>query len=148
MTQDGQTLLADNPDSNTLSILDTSSLEKLAEIPVGIDPRGVTLTFDDTLAFVANQGSNSLSVVNLADQTTQATVPVGDRPVNVALSPEGRFLAVAYLGEEPPGEQEWKARGDAFTRELSERKKNGMIDAFLAERRKETRVETNARALQ
>jgi YVTN family beta-propeller protein len=100
LTQDGQTLLAVNPDSNTVSLIATSSLEKLAEIPVGVDPRSVTIAPDDATAFVANQGSDDLSVIDITTRSIQATLRVGDRPVSVALSPDGRFLAVAEFGED------------------------------------------------
>lgn len=59
-----------------------------------------------------------------------------------------RFLAVAYLEGQPPGEKEWEARRDSFTRELAERKKTAMIEAFLSERKKTAKVEINPRALQ
>lgn len=70
-------------------------------------------------------------------------------PVSPKVFPAGnRFLAVAYLEGQSPGEKEWEARRDAFTRELAERKKTGMIEAFLGERRKTAKVEINPRALQ
>lgn len=100
LTQDGQTLLAVNPDSNTLTIADTSSAVKVAEIPVGVDPRSVALTSDDRTAFVANQGSDSLSVIDVPARSIRSTVPLGDRPVRIALSPDERFLAVAEFGED------------------------------------------------
>ena len=100
LTQDGQTLLSVNPDSNTLTVIATSSLEKLTEIPVGIDPRSVALSPDDATAFIANQGSDNLSVVNLATRSIHTTISVGDRPVSVVLSPDGHFLAVAEFGQD------------------------------------------------
>ncbi|GAB4368691.1 MAG: peptidyl-prolyl cis-trans isomerase [Deltaproteobacteria bacterium] len=70
-------------------------------------------------------------------------------PVSPKVLPAGkRFLAIAFLDEQPPGEAEWKARRESFTRELAERKKAEVIAAFLAERRKTARVEINPRALQ
>jgi len=59
-----------------------------------------------------------------------------------------RFLAVAYIEGQPPPEKEWEDRRDVFTRELAERKKTGMIEAFLTERKKTAQVEINSRALQ
>lgn len=70
-------------------------------------------------------------------------------PVSPKVFPAGkRFLAVAYLDETPPDEQEWELRRESFTRELAEQKKAGMIEAFLGERKKTAKLEINPRALQ
>lgn len=70
-------------------------------------------------------------------------------PVFPKVLPGGkRFLAVAYLEGQPPDEKEWETRRDSLTRELAERKKTDMIEAFLGERRKTAGVEINPRALQ
>ena len=100
MTADGLGLIVANPDSNTITIVDTTIHAVVAEIGVGIDPRSVALAPDGTTAYVANQGSDNVSVVDLAAKSVVAEIPVGDRPVGVALSPDGRFLAVSELGDD------------------------------------------------
>jgi YVTN family beta-propeller protein len=100
LTPGGAILLAVNPDSNSLTLVDTASRQVLVEIPVGVDPRSVAVTPDGGRAFVANQGSDSLTVVDLAGRAVVATLPVGSRPVGVAVSPEGRFVAVAERGSD------------------------------------------------
>ncbi|MBI5419263.1 MAG: SurA N-terminal domain-containing protein [Deltaproteobacteria bacterium] len=59
----------------------------------------------------------------------------------------GRFLAVAFVDEQLPGEKEWTARREAFIQGLAEQKKNRMIEAFIADRRKAAKVEINPEAL-
>lgn len=54
----GDTLVVVNPDSNSISLVDTASLTKTLEIPVGIDPRSVALNGD--FVYVANQGSDTM----------------------------------------------------------------------------------------
>jgi YVTN family beta-propeller protein len=98
LTDDGATLLVVNPDSNTLSLVDTGSYAILAELPVGIDPRTVTVDSAGGRAYVANRGSDSVSVVDLAAQTVIAAVPVGRRPYGVVVSPDGGWLYVAEQG--------------------------------------------------
>ena len=93
-------LLVANPDSGTLSIIDRPRLALLAEVPVGMDPRGVAVGPDGDLAYVVNQGSDTISVVDLAARQAIAEKTVGDRPVSVVLAPNGRFLAVAELGND------------------------------------------------
>jgi len=98
LTTDGATLLVVNPDSNSLTLVDTASHSVLAEVLVGVDPRSVAASPDGSRAYVANQGDDSLSVVAIAARAVIADVAVGDRPVGVAISPDGRFVAVAELG--------------------------------------------------
>jgi YVTN family beta-propeller protein len=99
ITSNGATLLVVNPDSNSLTLVDTAGGSAVAEVAVGVDPRAVAVSPDDAQAYVANQGSDSLSVIDL---TSHAVTPiaVGDRPVGVAVSPDGRFVAVAELGDD------------------------------------------------
>jgi YVTN family beta-propeller protein len=99
ITSDGAMLLVVDPDSNSLTVVDTAGASAVAEITVGVDPRAVAVSPDNATAYVANQGSDSLSIVDL---TTHAVtqVAVGDRPVGVAVSPDGRFVAMAELGDD------------------------------------------------
>jgi len=100
ITPDGATLLVVNPDSNSLTLVDTPSRAVITELAVGVDPRSVAVAPDGAWAAVANQGSNSLSLVDLASRRVSATLAVGYRPVGVAASPDGRWLAVAELGDD------------------------------------------------
>jgi len=98
ITPDGGLLLVVNPDSNSLSLVDTLSLTPLAEITVGMDPRSVEIALDGNTAYVANQGSDSLTLVDLITQEAIDEVSVGDRPVGVVLSPDGKLLAISESG--------------------------------------------------
>jgi YVTN family beta-propeller protein len=98
ITADGRLVLAVNPDSNTLSLVDAFSRTLLAEIPVGVDPRTVAVDDAGTRAYVVNRGSGSVSVVDLAARATVATIPVGPEPWGVVTSPDGRDVYVAVTG--------------------------------------------------
>jgi len=100
LTTDGGILVVVNPDSNSISILDTESLVVEAEIVVGVDPKTVAVDGQDQRAYVACQGSDCVSVIDLATHQVVDTWSVGDRPVGVALSPDGQLLAVSELGDD------------------------------------------------
>ncbi|MBN1202778.1 MAG: beta-propeller fold lactonase family protein [Anaerolineae bacterium] len=101
ITADGQWVIAVNPDSNSVTMLDTTT-HAVTEIPVGIDPRAVTVETHPAAsrAYIANQGSDSVSVLDLTTRTITNEIAVGDRPVGVVLSPDGTQLYVAELGDD------------------------------------------------
>ena len=100
ITSDGATLLVVNPDSNSLTLVDTAGGSVIVELAVGVDPRAVAVSPDDTRAYVANQGSDTVSVVDLPARSVISNEAVGGRPVGVAVSPDGCFVAVAELGDD------------------------------------------------
>ena len=95
VTTDGQFVLAVNPDSNSLSILSTATQKRIAEIPVGLDPRTVSVNDAGTRACVTNRGSDDLSIIDLTARTEIARVPVGHMPWGVVLDSLGKFAFVA-----------------------------------------------------
>ena len=99
ITPDGAALLVVNPDSNTLSVVDTSTHLVIEEVGVGIDPRAVALSPAGETAYVVSQGSGALTVIDLATLGVQ-TLPMADRPVGVAVSPGGGLIAVSELGDD------------------------------------------------
>lgn len=100
MTPDGLTLVVVNPDSNTVSLVDTTRRVVRAELSVGVNPVSVAVAADGSLACVANQGSDSLSILDLRSAVVVATLSVGDRPAGVVLSPDGAWIAVAESGDD------------------------------------------------
>jgi YVTN family beta-propeller protein len=100
LTADGATLLAVNPDSNSLSVVDTAAHALLAEIPVGLDPCTVAVDDAGRWAYVANRGSADVSVIDLQTCETVAHIAVGYRPYGLVVSPDGVRLYVAIQGED------------------------------------------------
>jgi hypothetical protein len=62
-----------------------------------------------------------------------------------SLDASGRFLALAFQEEQLAGEKEWAAKRDVFLRGAAEQKKNQLIEAFLALRRSQAKVEIHPR---
>jgi YVTN family beta-propeller protein len=69
--------------------------KKLAEIPVGLEPRCVAVHPNDGEAYVTNGISGTVSVVSLTTFRVVATIPVGTEPRGCALTPDGLLLYVA-----------------------------------------------------
>jgi len=95
-----------NADSDTISVLDTSTnhvvrtidLRSLPGIPFGAGPNGLAISKDGRTLYVANAFDNDIEVVRLArkgnpDQI-QGLIPTGWIPSGVVLSPEDQQLAV------------------------------------------------------
>jgi len=98
LTPDGSTLLVVNPDSNSLSLVDTATRSLLAEIPVGLEPRTVAVDDAGNRAYVANRGSDSFSVIDLASTQVITQVRTGRQPYGLLVSPNGGCLYVAEQG--------------------------------------------------
>ena len=60
---------------------------------------------------------------------------------------DGDFLAVAFSGEQLPSDAEWAKKKDVFLKNVSEQKRNMMLEAFLSDRIKSVKVEINPEAL-
>jgi len=98
ITADGATIIAVNPDSNSISLIDAAGQLFLAEIPVGVDPRTVSVNDGGTIAYVANRGSDDVSVIDLAGRRLLTQIPVGAQPYGVLAGRDGKLLFVAEQG--------------------------------------------------
>jgi YVTN family beta-propeller protein len=115
VTPDGATLLVVNPDSNSLTLLDTGTLRATAEIEVGLDPRTVSVDAWGRLAATANRKSGTISVIDLQVRKRVGEMAVGALPWGVVLSRDG---ARAYVACE---EDDWIAVVDLREMELLDR---------------------------
>jgi len=94
LTPDGRLVVAVNPDSDSVSIVHAGSLQLLAEVTVGDDPRTLAVTPSGAHAVVANYAGASISAVDLSSFKEVARWPVGPMPYGVVT--DGIF---AYLTE-------------------------------------------------
>jgi YVTN family beta-propeller protein len=96
----GSILLTVNPDSNSITLIDTITQQVIEEITVGLDPRSLAVDSSRELVYVANRGSNSISVLDLVSHEQVAEVPVGHHPYGVVLSPGGDWLYITEQGSD------------------------------------------------
>ncbi len=76
-----------NPDNDTVSVFDTVTRAKLAEITVGSSPRTLAVAADGSV-WVANKGSASISVISASTLTVSRTLPLarGSQPHGMAMA--------------------------------------------------------------
>ena len=74
------TVLILSKDDGTLAIVDASTLQVVARVPVGVNPHEVTASQDGSRAYVSNYGNGSqdtITVVDVPNHTRLATVDLG-----------------------------------------------------------------------
>lgn len=84
-----------NYNSNTVSVIDTTTNKVTATLPVGLCPWGVAVSPDGTRVYVTNWNSNTVSVIDTTTNTVIATVDVGNNPMGIAVTPDGSKVYVA-----------------------------------------------------
>ena len=98
VSPDGRLVVAVNPDSNSITLVNAITLAVVAEIPVGDDPRTLSLTPDSKMALVANHGSATLSTVDLGHAVEFTQYPVGSMPYGVVTNGIQAFVTEFGLG--------------------------------------------------
>ncbi|MEE2656589.1 MAG: beta-propeller fold lactonase family protein, partial [Chloroflexota bacterium] len=98
VSPDGRLVVAVNPDSDSITLVDAITLAVLAEIPVGDNPRTLSITPDSKMVLVANHGSATLSKVDLSQALEVKQYPVGSMPYGVVTDGIRAFVAEFGLG--------------------------------------------------
>ncbi|MBK9034187.1 MAG: YncE family protein [Myxococcales bacterium] len=102
ITEDDTRVLMVNPEAGTVSIFDTATNARIAEVPTGREPSAVVIHPDGKTAFVANRGDATvvkISNVDGAAPSVSGPLAVGSEPTGLALSPTGATLYVAEWAE-------------------------------------------------
>jgi YVTN family beta-propeller protein len=100
VSPDGRRLLAANADNGTVSVIDTSTLRKLHEIPVGEQPEGVTWIGPGPLAAVTVYRQDQVVFVDADKGEVVGRLNVPDEPYGIVATRDGRR---AYVTHEYPG---------------------------------------------
>jgi len=101
LTSDETRVVVVNREANSLSVIRVKNANgndvarKLAEIPVGLEPRCVAVHPTDRAAYVTNAISGTVSVVNLRQSRVVKEIRVGTEPRGCALTGDGSLLYVA-----------------------------------------------------
>jgi YVTN family beta-propeller protein len=94
LTPDKRTILATDNGSNTVSVIDTSSMLERSRIQVGQRPVSIIMDSAGRRAYVFNSRSNSISVIDVANSAVAATISTDSSPVRGQFSPAGDKLYV------------------------------------------------------
>jgi len=88
-------------------------------------------------------------VLSAAGDIRRDLLPLSPKsPVSSKVFPAGeKFLAVAFVSEQPEDPKEWEAGKDSFSRGLLEQKREGVLEAFVADRMNQSKVEINPEVL-
>jgi YVTN family beta-propeller protein len=87
-------------DRGSVIVLDATSGQTLAELPVGEEPEGVAVSPDGKQVYVALEGDNKVAVIDADAKSVIKRIDVGKRPRSIAFSPDG---AKAYVTNEVGG---------------------------------------------
>ena len=98
ITPDGTTIFVVNPDSGSVSAIDTASETKLDELVVGRDPRILTIGPDGQRLYVTSRASATLTILATQPFSIRTKLRVGPEPYGVVADPNGRLVYVAASG--------------------------------------------------
>ncbi|HYM79833.1 MAG TPA: beta-propeller fold lactonase family protein [Candidatus Limnocylindria bacterium] len=101
LTPDGTRLLVVSTPDNHLTVFDltTPTPERIAEIPVGLEPVSVAAR-SNTEAWVVNHLSDNVSIVDLTTKHVKATLRVGDEPSDIVFAGPSEHAYVSVSQED------------------------------------------------
>jgi len=95
-TPDRRLLLSVNTRSDTVSVIDPSSLIELTRVPVGNGPNSVVIDPAGRRAYVFNTISSTITVIDLASRSVAATISTEPGPLRGQFNREGNRLYVVH----------------------------------------------------
>ncbi len=98
VSPNGKFVAAVNPDSDSVTLVDTASLSVLSEIPVGDDPRTLSFTPDSKQVVVANHGSATISKFDLDKPNEVTNYQVGSMPYGIVTDGLHAFVTEFGIG--------------------------------------------------
>lgn len=101
LTPDEKKLLVTETYAGELSLysFEKPQLKKIGVVHLGFEPRGLAISPDGKLAYVALTTAHAIAVVDIAGMKEVARIEAGRWPRYLALSPDGTRLAVGINGD-------------------------------------------------
>jgi len=98
ISPNGRVIAAVNPDSNSISLINTSNHRILFEIEVGENPKTLSFIPDSNLLAVTNHDSATVTLLNSSSGNIEQVISVGAMPYGVTTSDSYIFVAEFALG--------------------------------------------------
>ena len=93
VTPDNKYILVSNCCSYTVNIISVESQKTVKTLKIGSYPRGIAVTSDSSIAYVAEMGGNRIHQIDL--ETFEISyIPIGSNPRAIVLSPDDKTLYV------------------------------------------------------
>ena len=86
-------------DPASISVVDTTSHQLIATVPVGNRPLGVAVSPDGSAVLVTNNTDGTVSIIDAATNKVRTTLAVGRLPNAVVVKPDGSRAYVANGGD-------------------------------------------------
>jgi YVTN family beta-propeller protein len=83
-------------DSNSVAVIDSSTDQVIATIPVGSSPIRLAMTPDGRQAYVSNSNGATVSAIDTANRVVTATIQVGYGPQESTVTPDGGRVFVVH----------------------------------------------------
>ena len=100
------TLFITNTKSDSVSVIDTDTLEVVGTIPVGKGkPNRIVFHPDGKTAWVVYDKSHDLGVIDAEGRKLLRRVKIGGNPYNLAFTPDGRHLLVLYWSSDTSNDE-------------------------------------------
>jgi YVTN family beta-propeller protein len=98
VTPDGSRLLVVNKNSNTVSVISTTTYKVINTANTGLDPSGIAISPDGWYAFITNPGSRNISDLQISDNTMRVSFSL-DNASPIAFNPDGKMVYVITTPE-------------------------------------------------
>src|SRR4030042_1803660 len=89
------TVYVSNEKGNSITVLDSATLEVKETIPVGQRPRGIILTKDDKYLLICASDENTVQMLDVQSREIVGDLPSGPAPHLLDLHPSGSPVYVA-----------------------------------------------------
>lgn len=99
-SKDGKWIYTANIDVNTVTVTDTKSRKVVSEIPVGKEPRQLTISPDETKLYVSCMYDNKVDVVSLEKKKVVDRIATEMEPFGIVTNPNGTKLYVSNFRSE------------------------------------------------
>jgi len=89
------TVYVSNEKGNSLTVIDSATLEVQATIPVGQRPRGIMMTKDGKQVLICASDDDTVQILDVASREIVGDLPSGPDPEQLNVHPSGSPVYVA-----------------------------------------------------